>query len=159
MMAFGQAMMQGLTGVDRSIKLDETNPGGFDLQLRIMRGLGTPQERMKESFEDAIAKHPNFYGLYREMLRTYQPKWGGSIPAMYAFVKKYADPAPAYSPLKMLYLNLYGSLLNAASIACQASPRNTDQTGRLHQGRDGKDRDAGTREQGSRLVPALPSHR
>jgi hypothetical protein len=62
------------------------------------------------------------------MLRTYEPKWGGSIPAMYAFVKQYADPAPAYSPLKMLYLGLYSSLLNAASIACQSSPRNTDQT-------------------------------
>jgi hypothetical protein len=60
MMAFGQAMMQALTDVDQSIKLDETNPDGFDLQLRIMRGLGTPQERMKESFEAAIAKHPNF---------------------------------------------------------------------------------------------------
>ena len=127
MMAFGESMMQALADVDRSIKLNETNPYVFYLQLRILQSLGAPKELVEENFKTAIAKHPNFYGLYREMLRTYEPKWGGSIPAMYAFVKQYADPASKYSPLKMLYLDLYSSLLNAAWITCQSSPYYNDQ--------------------------------
>lgn len=127
MAAFGHAMVQALEDVNQSLTLDPANPYGLALRLRVMRGLGAPQEQMKETFEAAIAKYPNFYGLYREMLSGYNPKWGGTIPAMYAFVKQYAERAPTYSPLKMLYLDLYNDLLDIASISCMSYWGDNDQ--------------------------------
>jgi tetratricopeptide (TPR) repeat protein len=126
MTAFGESLVQALADVDQSIKLDETNPYGFYLRLRILQGLGAPRE-LEKTFQTAISKHPNNYAFYKIMLETYEPKWGGSIPAMYAFVQRYADAAPKYSPLKMLYLELYSGLLNAAWISCQAIPDYDDQ--------------------------------
>jgi tetratricopeptide (TPR) repeat protein len=117
LIAFGDDMNKALADVDAAIRLNDSNPYSFYLKLRILLGLGMPIE-MKDSFEQAIAKYPGYFQLYDIVLRGLQPKWGGTVEAMYAFVDQYAGRAPDYSPLKLLYLSLYRNLLDAASVSC-----------------------------------------
>ena len=115
--AFADYMAKALTDIEVAIRLDERDPYAFHLKLRILQGYGNSRV-MKVAFEAAQAKFPEYYPLYDVYLNALQPKWGGSIAAMYAFVDKYAGEAPEFSPLKLLYLNLNGRLLDAALIRC-----------------------------------------
>jgi hypothetical protein len=110
-------MGRALTDVETAIRLDDGNPYGFFLRLRILRGSGVSDEATR-AFEAAIAKYPGYYPLYEVMLSMLQPKWGGDISAMYAFVERYAGRADENSPLKLLYLTLYRDLLETSSTAC-----------------------------------------
>jgi tetratricopeptide (TPR) repeat protein len=118
-------MRKALDDVNTAIDLDDGNPYGFDLRLRILRGLGAPED-VYAAFEKAIAKFPGYYPLYETALATLQPKWGGSVAAMYALVDKYAGPAAEDSPLKLLYLSLYRHLLGYASVSCSSYRNDND---------------------------------
>jgi tetratricopeptide (TPR) repeat protein len=117
--AFLNYMSKASADVDAAIRLDDGNPHSFYLKLRIMRGLGT-MKQLRTVFDAAVAKHPNYYPLYDMVLTTLQPKWGGTIDAMYAFVEQYAGAADEHSPLKLLYVSLYRDLLGTASIVCNS---------------------------------------
>ncbi len=117
MSLFQDYMAKALTDIDRAIALDDRNPHNFYLKLRILKGAGL-SSGMEAAFDDAIAKHPGYYPLYDAMLSTLAPKWGGSIDKMYAFVDLYAGKTSKKSPLKLLYLSLYGGLLTYASDGC-----------------------------------------
>jgi len=100
-----------------SIRLDATNPYAYFGLLRIYAMSGnTPV--MENAFQDAISRFPNYYPLYTERLKTLAPKWGGSPQAMVAFVDRYAGQAPEDSPLRLLHVELYASLLDTAALAC-----------------------------------------
>lgn len=81
---------------------------------------------MKITFEQAIVKYPAYFQLYGVVLRALEPKWGGTVEGMYAFVDQYAGHAADYSPLKLLYLSLYRNLLDTASTACTSYWRDRD---------------------------------
>lgn len=119
MAAFAEQMTKALADVNAAIRLDNRNPYSFWLKLRILQGNGLSQAFLA-AFDDAAAKHPAYYRLYDIALSTLQPRWGGTIAAMYAFVDKYAGKAPEFSPLKLLYLDLYRYLLSTASVGCGA---------------------------------------
>jgi tetratricopeptide (TPR) repeat protein len=118
MVVFAQYMNKALTDVDTAISLDDGNPYGYYLKLRILHGFGSTQ-KLKIAFEQAITKYPTYYLLYDVVLATLEPRWGGSVAAMYSFVDQYAGNAPDYSPLKLLYVSLYRDLLASASVACR----------------------------------------
>jgi tetratricopeptide (TPR) repeat protein len=127
MTAFSDYMAKALADVEAALRLDEHNPYAFHLKLRILLGYGnTPV--LKAAFEAAQAKFPDFYPLYDVYLNALEPKWGGSVLAMYDFVDRYAGTAPEHSPLKLLYLNLYGRLLNTALVRCGQYRRDPDWT-------------------------------
>jgi hypothetical protein len=115
--SFGDYMEKGLADVEAAIRLNGGNPYGYYLRLRLLRGFG-PTLKLKSAFDAAIAKYPAYYPLYVVVLGTLEPKWGGSVEAMYAFVDRYAGSAPQYSPLKLLYLKLYRDLVVSAAFAC-----------------------------------------
>jgi tetratricopeptide (TPR) repeat protein len=117
MRGFGAEMQQALEDVEMAIRLDGGDPFAHLLRLRILRGGGLSQ-RLFDAFGQAIARYPNYYMLYTIMLDTLQPKWGGTTAEMQAFVDHYAGPAPANSPLKLLYLELYSSYLQIAANSC-----------------------------------------
>ena len=125
MAAFSDDMVSALSDIDASLHLDDRNPYGSYLRLLILRGFGASAE-MKSAFDEAIAKHPGYYPLYEVALRTLEPKWGGSVGEMYAFVDRYAGQAPEWSPLKLLYLELDRDLLDSASTACWPLRRERD---------------------------------
>jgi tetratricopeptide (TPR) repeat protein len=114
---FAASMKKALADIDAAIRLDDHNPYSFLVKLRILQGFGL-SKKMMSAFKDAIAKYPRYYPPYAIVLDTLQPKWGGTLEKMYAFVSRYAGNAPKYSPLKLLYLNLYNDLLNLAWIGC-----------------------------------------
>ena len=120
MEAYVGYMRKASRDIDAAIRLDDSNPHSFYLKLRILRGLGTMQD-VRSVFEAAVARHPNYYPAYDVVLTMLQPKWGGTIEAMYAFVDHYAGPAGEHSPLKLLYVSLYRNLLGSASTACSSS--------------------------------------
>jgi tetratricopeptide (TPR) repeat protein len=126
MAAFGTAMKEALADVDAATRLDEQNPYGFYLKLRILHGFG-PSQGMTDALDQAIAKYPHYYPFYKIALDTLEPKWGGTVAQMYAFVDKHAGHTAADSPLKVLYLDLYAELVNAASVDCKAYQKDRDQ--------------------------------
>ncbi len=126
---FADDMGKALRDIDAALHLDARNPYGFYLKLRILQGHGA-SPAFTAAFEEAIGKYPDYYPLYQIMLSTQQPRWGGNIPAMYAFVDKYAGAAPQFSPLKMLYLSLYRHLLNIGSVECAAYGGDADKATR-----------------------------
>lgn len=127
MAVFADDMKKALADVQAAINLDQGNPYSFYLRLRILQGNGF-SPTFGAAFEAAIAKFPTYYPLYEIVLSTLQPRWGGTIPAMYAFVDKYAGSAPQFSPLKLLYLSLYRHLLSTASVDCRAAGGDRDKT-------------------------------
>jgi tetratricopeptide (TPR) repeat protein len=116
--AFSDYMKKALNDVEAAIRLDDSNPFSFYLRLQILQGYGI-STTMTDIFTQSISRFPGYYELYTMFLRTLEPRWGGNLGLMYAFVDKYAGAAAANSPLKLLYVNLYGELLTTASIECQ----------------------------------------
>jgi len=115
--AYDDDMGKALDDAESAIRLNPGIPYSFALRLRVLHGSGMSL-RMKNAFEEAIGKYPTFFRLYDVVLDTLEPKWGGTIEAMYAFVDFYAGHAADDSPLKLLYLSLYSQLLDTASVSC-----------------------------------------
>ena len=127
--SFADDMKTALADVNSAKSLDQNNPYAVYLRLRILQG-GGGSPAFAAAFSDGIAKFPTYYPLYELMLSTLQPRWGGTIPAMSAFVDKYAGAAPEFSPLRLLYLSLYRHLLSTASIDCGAASGDHDEMAR-----------------------------
>ena len=115
--AFRSGTEKAAAEVEKAIKLGGDNPYGFQLRLLILRGSGFT-ENFGHAFEAAIGRFPDYYPLYDVALSTLEPRWGGSVAAMYALVDRYAGHAGENSPLRLLYLALYRDLLASASVAC-----------------------------------------
>jgi tetratricopeptide (TPR) repeat protein len=126
MASFENYMKDAFADADAAIHLNDRNPFGFYLKLRILRGFGASQA-MDDALEQAIAKHPDYYPFYQLALHALEPKWGGTVARMYAFVDKHTGHAGADSPLRLLYLDLYADLLNTASFDCMAYRKDRDQ--------------------------------
>jgi tetratricopeptide (TPR) repeat protein len=124
--AFAGDMEKALADVNAAIGLDASNPFSFYLKLRILQAR-EDSAQFTAGFEEAVARYPNYYPLYGIALNALQPRWGGSIPAMYGFVERYAGAAPQFSPLRLLYLSLYQRVLSTASVDCIASGGDRDQ--------------------------------
>jgi tetratricopeptide (TPR) repeat protein len=103
--------------VRSAIALNPHVPWSYQLLVRVLASFGN-SDQLEAAFQQAIDAYPGYYPPYRQRLYMLTPKWGGSIAAMYAFVDRYAGHAPAGSPLKLLYLQLYGYLADAASTDC-----------------------------------------
>lgn len=88
------------------------------LRLRIISDSRSQQE-VTAAFQHAKTIAPSFYALYAQRLTHLKPNWGGSIGKMKAFVAKQLDGVPANSPLHLLSLALYESLMDIASERCQ----------------------------------------
>lgn len=113
--------------IDDALRLDDRNPYAHYLKLRILQGRGM-SSGFALAFRAAIAKFPNYYPLYEIALSTLQPRWHGSIAAMYAFVDRYAGDEAETSPRRLLYLSLYRHLLSTGSVDCVARGGDHDYT-------------------------------
>src|SRR6185312_13098993 len=102
----------------QSITLNPYIPWSYLLLLHTVSDGNSPL--VETVFQQAIRAFPTYYQPYRQRLYMLTPKWGGSVPAMYAFVDRYAGRAPAGSPLKLLYLQLYVHLADAAAFDCDS---------------------------------------
>jgi len=125
MSSFETYIEKAAIDIDTAINLDDGNPYGFYLKLRILQGFGI-SEKLQRAFAESIAKYSGYYAFYAVVLDTLQPKWGGTPAAMYAFVDQYAGRAPENSPLQLLYLDLYRDLLSSASVSCTDYQRDRD---------------------------------
>lgn len=115
--AFTSLLRKGLADVRFALTLDPQSAYGLSLQVELLRGFGATAQ-MEKALEQAIAVYPQYMPIYNIALSSLQPKWGGSVDRMYAFVDHYSSSAPAGSPLKLLPLGLYTYLLDAAGIDC-----------------------------------------
>jgi hypothetical protein len=102
----------------QSISLNPHIPWSYLLLLRTVSDGDSPL--VEAVFRQAIHAFPAYYQPYRQRLYMLTPKWGGSVQAMYAFADRYAGRAPAGSPLKLLYLQLYTYLADAARMDCES---------------------------------------
>jgi tetratricopeptide (TPR) repeat protein len=125
MKLFDSYNTKALADVEAAIQRDARNPYEFYLRLRIFHGFGASHE-MLAAFEDAVARYPGYYDLYDVMLETLQPKWGGSVSAMYALVDKYVGSLDATPPQKLLYVTLYRYLLETTTGCWSSQPQDKD---------------------------------
>lgn len=103
----------------KAIQLDSENPFGYFLLLRVHAARGnTPTT--ENAFQRAIEKFPAYYPLYRLRLMSLVPKSGGSLDDMRDFVEKYAGNTPENSPFRMLYIELYGMLVDISASTCSS---------------------------------------
>jgi tetratricopeptide (TPR) repeat protein len=117
MRGFANEMQLSLEDAEAAIKLDGGDPFAHLMRLRVLHG-GGPSQRLFDAFTQATARYPDYYQLYIITLDALQPKWGGTTAQMQQFVDHYAGPAPANSPLKLLYLELYGAYVGVAADGC-----------------------------------------
>ncbi len=118
--AFLYAVDLARQDIQASLAEDPRDPAAWALGLEIMRDAAG--NRVQGAlFQKAIGVFPDDYALYRIRLAALQPKWFGSVNAMYAFVRRYAGPTPSASPRRLLYLQMYADLLSAASAACSGN--------------------------------------
>jgi len=123
--SFQTYMVKALADATRATDLDGDNPYAVYLKLCSLRGFGASAGFL-QVFNDMVGKFPSYYPAYAIVLRTLEPKWGGSVPAMYAFVERHAGAASEHSPLKLLYLDLYQDLLDTAWVSCNDDWRDHD---------------------------------
>jgi tetratricopeptide (TPR) repeat protein len=118
MSLFIQDLATAASDARQSIILNPHIPWSYLLLLRTVSDGNSPLVEMV--FQQAIHAFPAYYPPYRQRLYMLTPKWGGSVPAMYEFVDRYAGRAAAGSPLKLLYLQLYVHLADAAVYDCDS---------------------------------------
>jgi hypothetical protein len=116
---FGKYIEMAAADALKSVQIDSENPFGYFMLLRVYSAHGNTAT-MENAFQRAIDKFPNYYPLYRERLDTLAPKWGGSLEKMHDFTDKYAGGSPEDSPLRLLYVYLYGRILDTASLSCRS---------------------------------------
>ncbi|HEY5210825.1 MAG TPA: hypothetical protein VIJ42_15410 [Stellaceae bacterium] len=116
-LSYTDYLADALGDVEQSIRHDNRNPFAFSLKLEILYGFGLHKDLLPQ-FETAIAHFPAYFPLYETVLGILEPRWGGSVDAMYIFVDQYAGRAPSGAPLKLLYVELYEKLLGLASTTC-----------------------------------------
>ena len=119
MLQFETDMHRSRADVEKSISLNPRIPFSYYELLVVASGDGDSSD-VEHVFQIGINAYPNYYPLYERRLKSLGPKWGGSIDAMYALVDRYAGGAPPGSPLKLLYLDLYATLLDAAAFDCRS---------------------------------------
>jgi len=117
MMQFEEDMNRSRSDIEDSIRLNPRVPLSYYELLRAASSDGDSSD-VERVFQLGINAVPNYYPLYKTRLNSLAPKWGGSVDAMYAFVDRYAGGAPRGSPIKLLYLDLYATLLEAAAFDC-----------------------------------------
>ena len=106
--------------IRQSISLNPHNPWSYYRLMGTMGGEGNTPE-LQAAFETAIKAFPQYYQLYQYRLNMLTPKWGGSLHDMYGFVAQYAHDVPDNSPMKLLYLQVYADVLNAAWFDCRSA--------------------------------------
>jgi len=97
MQVFRQNLNLAANDIRQAITLDPKIPWSYFLQLRIAGGSENQQE-LDRVFSAGIKRYSAFYEMYRTRLKFLQPKWGGSIAAMYQFVADSAGKATPASP-------------------------------------------------------------
>ncbi len=97
--------------IDAVLRMRDDVPYVYWVYLHIVSAHPNYDSELDDAFAKAIAKFPTYYPLYGYRLDMLEPKWGGSVGAMYAFVEKYAGAAPDESPLRMLYIAEYRQAL------------------------------------------------
>ena len=120
---FEESLRLCLGDVRKSISLNPHIPWSYFRLLSAVSGNGD-SATVQSVFEESIKAYPQYYSLYKQRLHTLTPKWGGSLDDMYTFAAQYAGKAPAGSPLKLLYLQVYADALDAAWFNCDS--RNGD---------------------------------
>jgi len=118
MQRFQDDLSRSAADVIKSIQLEPKIPWSYYELLTTAAGGGDSADA-EQAFQAGIKAFPRYYPLYKERLRVLTPKWGGSIDAMYDFVRRYAGRAPQMSPLRLLYLDLYVHLLEGAAGECR----------------------------------------
>ena len=114
---FEEDLRLSAADISQSISLNPHIPWSYYRLMCAMGAAGNTPE-VQSAFETGIKAYPQYYQLYQYRLHTLTPKWGGSLSDMYRFAAQYAHDTPDSSPMKLLYLQVYADVLNAAWFDC-----------------------------------------
>lgn len=98
----------GLQDMERSAAND---PMWYVLSLSVDRDQSVPIERQRALFDQGVARFPDYTPLYRQMLTSLMPRWGGSTQAVDEFIHAVSGKNGQLYPMTYAHLYLtYGSL-------------------------------------------------
>ncbi len=115
--AFTDDMTRSISDFRDAIRLNRDIPWSYLELERVSLHVGN-RPVADQAFREGSQQFSAYFPLYSVRLKYLAPKWGGSIGAMYSFVDQYAGASGPDSPLKLLYLDLYVALLDAARFNC-----------------------------------------
>lgn len=98
------------------------DPMWYALSLGVDRDQSVPLDRQRALFDQGAARFPGYIPLYRQMLTSLMPRWGGSTQAVEDFIRSVStkngqsDPV-TYARLYLIYGNLEGNDTNVIEAA------------------------------------------
>jgi hypothetical protein len=87
----------------------QMDPNWYALSLGVERDQSVPVKAQLALFEKGIAKYPAYGPIYRQMLTSLMPRWGGSKEAVESFIRFVAKSPVAYANLYRMYGDLEGN--------------------------------------------------
>lgn len=117
--AFKSAVQSALDDVRVALAISPTSAAGLSLRVKILAGYGY-SDSLDASLSQAVAVYPDYLYMFSDVLSRLQPKWGGSVDAMYDFVARFSGPTAARSPRGLLPIMLYRYILETANTECRS---------------------------------------
>jgi membrane associated rhomboid family serine protease len=98
------------------------NPAWYSLSLSVERDQSVASDKQLALFDDGTVKFRDYLPLYRQMLTTLMPRWGGSTQAVDEFVRDASTKlgeidAATYARLYLIYGGLEGDDYNVLASA------------------------------------------
>jgi membrane associated rhomboid family serine protease len=83
---FAQRTEMSATGLREIVERANTNPLWYELSLRVGLDQAQPLEDLRSIFKRGVTEEPDYWPLYRNMLRILMPRWGGSYDDVNRFI-------------------------------------------------------------------------
>jgi hypothetical protein len=109
---FNERMNRAQEVLFRSKDRSSNNPLWFYEYMEVALQLGWERAEFRALYDAAIARFPHFHPLYFSMIRSLEPRWGGSIEEIDAYIAEVVKQAKAREG-KIMYARLYWYLAGA----------------------------------------------
>lgn len=109
---FRYNLIKSHDALDKAIELNGNLPSLYSAKIQLFRH-GNITEKgpsVEEFFDKAVKKFPLYEPLYRNRMTHLEPKWGGSVQEMSAFVQKYGQNFPLGERLNLMAVKLHFTL-------------------------------------------------
>jgi Domain of unknown function (DUF4034) len=84
--AFAQRTEMAAMGLHETVERANTNPLWYQLSLNVGLDQSTPVVELRSIFNRGITEQPDYWPLYRAMLRIMMPRWGGSYEDVHGLI-------------------------------------------------------------------------
>jgi membrane associated rhomboid family serine protease len=89
--AFAQRTEMAAMGLHEIVERANTNPLWYQLSLNVGLDQSTPVVELRSIFDRGITEQPDYWPLYRAMLRIMMPRWHGSYEDVHRYIQDVSE--------------------------------------------------------------------